>query len=200
MDLQRAEDVADRHTQGHALGAVDVEVDPGCVGAATVEKALQPCCFVAARHDLVADALQFVEAEAASVLNDEFETVGRAQARDRRGAERRHDRPRHLAPAAVREVRGDGAGSQAAALVEAFQNDIHRAEVRCIGVQDQRLPGDTDRVCDPWRGVGHLVNVGDDLFRALDRGRIRKLHGEHQVTRVLVRNEPRRGTDELKVG
>ena len=41
VDLQRVEDVADRHAQGHALGAVDVEVQPGRVGPGAVEQALQ---------------------------------------------------------------------------------------------------------------------------------------------------------------
>ena len=40
VDLQRVEDVADRHAQRHALGAVDVEVEPGRVGPGAVEQVL----------------------------------------------------------------------------------------------------------------------------------------------------------------
>ena len=50
VDLQRVEDVADLHAQGHALGAVDVEVQPGRVGAGAVEQALQAGRAVAARR------------------------------------------------------------------------------------------------------------------------------------------------------
>ena len=53
IDLQRVEDVADRHAQGHALGAVDVQVEPGRVGAGAVEQAVQSRRAVAAGDDLI---------------------------------------------------------------------------------------------------------------------------------------------------
>ena len=47
VDLQRVEDVADRDAQGQALGAVDVEVEPGRVRPGAVDQAVQArrvCC------------------------------------------------------------------------------------------------------------------------------------------------------------
>ena len=80
VELQRVEDVADRHAQGHALGPVDVEVEPGRVGPRAVEEALQARRPVAPRDDLVADPLQVAQAEIAAVFDDELEAAGRAQA------------------------------------------------------------------------------------------------------------------------
>jgi hypothetical protein len=100
VELQRVEDIADRHAQGFALGPVDVEVEPGRVRTRAVEEALQPRRPVGPRHDLIADPLQGPQAEIAPILDDELETAGRAQAVDRRRAEGRHDRPAHLPMAA----------------------------------------------------------------------------------------------------
>ena len=150
VDLQRVEDLADRHAQGHALGPVDVEVEPGRVRPRAVEQALQARRLVAPLDDLIADPLQVVQAEIAAVLDDQLEAAGRAQAVDRRRAERRDDRPAHLALAALLQLRGDGVGGQLgpAPLLELLEHDVHRAEVGRIGVQEQRLAGDADRVLD----------------------------------------------------
>ena len=61
-----------------------------------LNRPLQPRRLVAPRDDLVADALQFVQAEVAAVLDDQLEAAGGAQAVDRRRAEGRHDGPAHL--------------------------------------------------------------------------------------------------------
>ena len=87
VDLQRVEDVADADAQGLALGPVDVEVEPGRVGAGAVAQAGQARRFVAAGDDLVADALQFGQAEIAAILDDELEAAGGAQAVDGGAAE-----------------------------------------------------------------------------------------------------------------
>ena len=41
VDLQGVEDVADLHAVKHALGAVDLQVQPGRVGPGTVEEVRQ---------------------------------------------------------------------------------------------------------------------------------------------------------------
>ena len=46
----------ERHAQRHALGAVDVEVQPGRVGAEAVEEPCRPGVCVALGDDAVADA------------------------------------------------------------------------------------------------------------------------------------------------
>ncbi len=50
VDLQRIEDLVQRHAQGQALGTVDVEVQPGRVRARAVEQTLQTRRGVAARR------------------------------------------------------------------------------------------------------------------------------------------------------
>ena len=112
VDLQRVEELADRHAQGHALGPVDVEVQPGRVGPGAVEEALEPRRLVAPLDDLIADPLQVLQAEIAAILDDELEAAGRAQAVDRRRSERRDDRSAHLALTAFLQLRGNGVGRQ----------------------------------------------------------------------------------------
>ncbi len=63
----------------------------------------------------IADPLQGPQAEIAAILDDQLEAAGRAQAVDRRGAERRDDRPAHLLLAAFLQLRGDGVGRQVGA-------------------------------------------------------------------------------------
>ena len=48
----------------------------------------------------------------------------------------------------------------AAALVESLEHDVHRAEVRAVGVQQERLAGDADRVRDARRLAGDLLDRG----------------------------------------
>ena len=92
IDLQGVENVADLNAQGHALGPVDVEIQPRRIDAGTVEQILQSRRLVARGDDLVADALQLVKAEVAAVLDDELEAAGGAQSVDRRRAEAGDDR------------------------------------------------------------------------------------------------------------
>ena len=150
VDLQGVEDVADLHAVEHALGAVDVQVQPGRVGPGAVEKVRQPVGVAAPGDDLVAEPLQLVEAQVAAVLDDQLEAAGRAQAVDRRRAEGRDNRPPHFLVALLLQRLGDRVGAQlrVAPLVERLQQDVHRAQVGRVGVQDQRLAGKADRVLD----------------------------------------------------
>ena len=65
----------------------------GVLAPGAVEQALQARRLVAGGDDLVADALQFAEAEVAAVLDDELEAAGGAQPVDGRRAEGRDDGP-----------------------------------------------------------------------------------------------------------
>ena len=202
VDLERVEELADRHAQGHALGPVDLEVQPGRVRPGAVEQALEARRLVAPLDDLVADPLQVVQAEIAAILDDELEAAGRAQAVDRRRSERRDDRPAHLALTALRELRGDRVGRQlgAAPVRKLLEHDVHRAEVRRVGVQEQRLARDADRVLDPRRLAGQRFDAGHDPLRPLHRGRVGQLHVEEQIPLVLLRDEARGRAVELPVG
>ena len=68
---------------------------------------------------------------------------------------------------------GDGVGAQLGAvpLSNAFEQDVHRAEVGRVGVQDQRLAGDADRVLDARRVAGQVFSMRAMIrSRALHRG------------------------------
>ena len=140
------------HAQGHALGAVDVEVEPGRVGAGAVEQAVQALRAVAAGDDLIADPLQAAEAEVAAVFDDQLEAAGGAQAVDGRRAEGRDDGLRALLAAAVQQDRRRWrrrSGPGVRRWENSLQHDVHRAQVRGVGAGDQRLAGNAHRVVDP---------------------------------------------------
>src|SRR5207253_1322103 len=79
VDLECVEDVADRDAQGHTLGPVDVEVQPGRARARAAEQSAQARRPVAPVDDLLGDPLQLAQAEAAPVFDDELEAAGRPQ-------------------------------------------------------------------------------------------------------------------------
>ncbi len=55
IDLQDVEDITDWYPEGHALRAVDVQVEPRRARAGAVEQACQAGRLVAPRYDLIAD-------------------------------------------------------------------------------------------------------------------------------------------------
>ena len=173
VDLQRVEDVADLHAVKHALGAVDFQVQPGRVGPGTVEKVSQPVGLAAAGDDLLAEPLQLIEAQIAAVLDDQLEAAGRAQAVDRRRAERRDDRPPHFLVATLLQRLGNRVGAQlrVVPLVERLQEDVHRAQVGRVGVEDQRLAGKPHRVRDARHLEGQSFNVGPSRVACAPRRR-----------------------------
>ena len=75
------------HAHGFRLGAVDVEEEPGCIGAEAAEEPLQAGPGVALLDDFFAGLLQDAERVVAAVFEDDLEAAGRAQPVDRRGAE-----------------------------------------------------------------------------------------------------------------
>ena len=74
-------------------------------------------------------------------------------------------------------------------LGERLQQDVQGAQVGRVGVQDQRLAGDADRVLDPRRVPRNLLDAGHEAFRALDGGGVGQLHVQEQVSFVLLGDE-----------
>ena len=194
IDLQGVEHVADLHAQGHALGAVDVQVQPGRIGAGAVEQALQSRRPVAGVDDLVADALQLVQAQVAAVLDDELEAAGGAQSVDGRCAEGRDD-----GPLTSRWQRSRSVAAMASAvrlrpapLGELVEQDVHRAQVRGVGAEDQRLAGDAHGVRHAgvwWTIVSMLGHHAARCART--EAESGNCTFEHQVALVLLRDEAR---------
>jgi hypothetical protein len=110
IDLERVEDLAQRDPQGHALGPVDLELEPGGVDPRAVEEPSMLGGPIALEHDLVANPLDLGEAEVAPVLDDQLEAAGRPQAVDRGRTEGRVDRASDLLAAASPKLGGDGVG------------------------------------------------------------------------------------------
>src|SRR5207245_1479748 len=128
------------------------EVEPGGVGAQAMTQARQTLGLVAAIDDLIADALEFSQAEIAAILDDDLIASCRTQTVNRRTAEGGDNRAAHLLLAAFAQFQGNGVGChiRTVPFVEFTKDDIHRAEVGSVGVQDQRLAGNSDRVLDTW--------------------------------------------------
>ena len=129
------------------------------------------------------------QAQVAAVLDHELETAGVAQPVDRRRAE--HDtsasstscRHRLLSLAAM----ASAVSVVAVSLVKLVEHHVHRAEVRGVGAQQQRLARDADR-------MGHAGYLAGDLARsvhhrvgAFDRGPVGQLHVDQQIALVLLR-------------
>ncbi len=150
VDLERVEDVADLHSVDHALGAVDIQVEPGRTRPGAVEEVRQALGPRGPVDDLLAEPLELVQAQVGAVLDDQLEAAGGAQAVDGRCAERRDDGPADLLAAPVPNRLGDRVGVQLRrmAFFKRLEQDVHRTQIGRVGVQDQRLPGDTNRVRD----------------------------------------------------
>ena len=77
------------------------------------------------------------------------------------------------------------------ALVEIVKHDVHRAEVGGIGIHQDRLPRDRQRMGDARELAGHL----SPRFSITARVRsseddVGKLHVDQQIALVLRRDEP----------
>jgi hypothetical protein len=110
VDLECVEDVAERDPERHALGPVDIQVQPWGIGARAVEQVLESWCPPSLIDDPVAHPLEFVQAQVAAILDHHLEAARRAQAVDGWGAEGRHRGPRDLAPASVPHAGRDRVG------------------------------------------------------------------------------------------
>ena len=83
---------------------------------------------------------------------------------------------------------------------KSFEHHVQRAEVRGIGVQNQRLAGDPHRVLHARRVVRERSIRAMTSLRALHGRRVGQLHVQQQVSLVLLGNEARRRVGEFPVG
>ena len=127
--------------------------------------------------------LQLDDAQVAAVLDDDLEAAGRAEAGHRRRREQRHRRLGNLAveqlpaPATVIAVAViDGI----AALVERLERDEEVAEVGAVGVERERLAGDSGDVGDSRQRFHQLADPVDDLLGPLQRGGVGQLHARRK--------------------
>ena len=84
IDLEGVEHIAQRHSQRHALGPIDLQVQPGRLGAGTGEQSLQTRRLVSFFDHFVGGLLQWSQTQVAPVLDQQLETARGAQAVDRR--------------------------------------------------------------------------------------------------------------------
>ncbi len=154
--------------------------------------------------DAAGDLVQFPRSEIAAVFDDEFEAPRGAQAVDRRPPEDGHQRLGNFLLAALEQFRAHLVGGQAGAVREVLEQDVHRTQVGCAGIGDERLAGDRQRFPDPpleGAAVGlsanHLIEPGHHLVRSLQRGGVLELHGEDEVALVLLGDKADRGRGEL---
>ena len=141
--------------------AVHVHVELGRAGAEAVEQADEAGLLVALGGQVVGLGLQRVVVHVAGGFHHQLEAAGVAQAAHRRRPEDQHARLGDLALQACAETPEDGLAAQRGALpfVERLEGDEHGAEVRAVGVQDERLPRDGHRVGDAGRLEGDLLDL-----------------------------------------
>ena len=84
--------------------------------------------------------------------------------------------------------------SPGSALCERIEHDEHRAEVRAVGRQQHRYPGDGRRVRHAGRLAGDRFDEGESVAGPLDRRGVGQLHVDDQPPLVLLRDESARGT------
>ena len=85
-------------------------------------------------------------------------------------------------------------------MVEIVQHQINGAEIGSIGVEQNRLTGDGNRVLDTGGIQGDVLDPLNDIFGATDGGGIRQLDVDQQVAFVLCRNKSRRRGGEAPPG
>ena len=153
VDLQRVEDLAHRHAHGLDLGAVDVEVEPGRVGPEAGEEAVDAAGVA---FPLVDDAVSATDCSASRPMSPRSSiTILKPPAVPRPST---GGAPKTLMSAVVDLVAGSRPAEPAAIasperlglgpVVEVVEHHVHRAEVRGVGVEQDRLAGDGHRVAD----------------------------------------------------
>ena len=196
--LQGGAQVVDGDAAILGLGAVDDQLQPGRIGAKAGEQALQVRVILAGNDDLLGHFLKGFEAVVVGVLDDDLEAARRAQALHRRGAKEIDHGVGHLAVEALLQRLGDGVGLEfrPGPVLEVIEHQIERAEVRGIGVQQDRLAGDGDGVLDALGFQGDLLDALDHLVGARHGGGVGELHVDQQIALVLLRDEAGGGAHE----
>ena len=152
--------------------------------------------------DVVGRRLQGLEAGVAAVFDHQLESAGRSQAVDGGRAEDIDQSLLDLAAEGRLQPTGDDAVREplSHARVKIVEHQIHRAEVRRVRVEQNRLAGNRHRVLDARRVAGNFLDSLHDLLRALHGSRIGQLDIDHQVALVLRRNESFRRRLKAAVG
>ena len=120
--------------------------------------------------------------ERAAILDHQLETAGRADARHRRSAEHADHGLGHFCLAHRAQLGHDRVGLQLgfAPLVEWFEHDEHRAEVRAVGAQQSRLPDTATVAGTPGVCAAIASTASHHFLRALHRRRVGQLHVDQQ--------------------
>ncbi len=198
VDLQRDEDLGHRHALDLGLGAVDVEEQPGGVGAEAAEQArpargsrpasstiFSPTCCRAGRPLSPRSSMMILKPPAVP-----RPSIGGA--------------PKHVHQPVLDLLPGNRPasgrrwprrkGPRAARLVEVVEHHVHGAEVRGVGAQQDRLAGDGHGVLHAGVLVGQFLDAVHHPLGPLHGGRVGQLHVHQQVALVLHGDEARRAT------
>ena len=177
--LQGVEDGRQRHAHRHALEPVDVGVELRGVGAEDVRlddqqrllRISRVHLFAGHRRQVVGLRLERLQAEVAAVFDHQLEPAGAADAADRRRREHADHRLGNLLDASLLQLVGDLGRVQPRLLTlgELVEDHEHRAEVRVVGAEDERLAGHRHRVLDPRRVQAYLLHAIGDLPGPFDR-------------------------------
>ena len=212
IDLQRLVHVAEGNAQGGRLGPVEIQEKLRRICAELGRDTHQPWLLRQLSDEGVGLPLQGWQSQAALVLDDELEAASDAQARDRRRPEEQDLRVFYLLGPCLAEAVYDYriAKLGAAAFLERFQDDKHRAKVRAGGLLDERITGHGDGVRHTGdAGVvfavvrvtpSDLHGCGEYFLGAVQRRRVGKLNvGDHPAL-ILLWDKARRGLAEHRVG
>ena len=131
VDAQRLRHLADGHSDGLGLFAIDLHQLLRIVGGKAGEQSLQVLALAAGGDDLVRNRVEVLQRIAAQVLQLELESAEAADALNRRRFEGHHDRSRN-AEQLGRDARHDVAGrvSFAFAVVDRLQRREDQSVVR----------------------------------------------------------------------
>ena len=142
--------VVQRHAQGGGLVPVDVEEELRRLGAELRRHPAQAGDLPQFLDQAVGLLLQGHQTEVAAVLDDELESAGDAQARDRRRPQHRELGLRDLLGTGLVEAVHDRRVAQLRLLplVEGVQDDEHRGEIGAVGLQQERTAREGHRVRD----------------------------------------------------
>jgi len=190
VHLEGLEHLAQRHAHGLALGAIDVDVQLGRVGAEHGGQAGQAGRLVSLLDQVVGLGLEDFQALVAAVFDHHLEAAGGAQAADRRRAEDEQHAVLDLAELLANGLEDRvGAALGLQTLVEGLERDEHRAQVRTVGPQHERHPTDADDMADAGDLADQPGRPAHHLLGPLQRRGIGELGRHEQVALVLVGNE-----------
>ena len=184
---ERGEHIVDRHAELLCFFAIDVD------GKLRHRRA--PQCLRTAQHRIAVGAceervLHFVQslcAAGAAILNIELEAAGGSQAEDRRRIECQHQR--FLDAGGLAEQLADQLRRFDLALVPMLLRDKDRRGVVAKAAADEIEAGEGDDVRVCGIGTDRLLDLVDDLERALERRAVGQDHRADVVALILVGHE-----------